>query len=362
MPSSSSSAFSSQAAATRVGEPGAGLRVEVEPQLVGVLLVVGEVGPDVEAEAGEVDRPRDVGEVGGHERPRRRAVDGLHRRRLEPVGRVVGDALLEEVLLADAVREALHQHGPAAHRAHQRLLDRRVVAHEVELRDPGVREQQLARAGDPHLAPGQLEHLGFAAGHGHTLTARTGAATARASAASAPARLGPRARRAASTPWPGRSRAQRPRAHARRRASPRRWRTRARRRRAAGRAGDSGRAPCRSQMSALSGGDRATPARASRRAPVAIASTVVEAPMLAPTSASRRRSTSCRAAQPAQRADRVRQPLALDDRGAGAVGERREARLVQAAARGRPTGPGRRGSRAGARPRARERPAAVKRP
>jgi hypothetical protein len=32
----------------------------------------------VEAQAREVDRPRDVRDVGRHERPRRRAVDGLH--------------------------------------------------------------------------------------------------------------------------------------------------------------------------------------------------------------------------------------------------------------------------------------------
>ena len=66
----------------RLGEAGARLRVEVEAQLVGVLGVVGAVRPDVEAQAGEVDRPGDVRDVGRHERPRRRAVDGLHGRRL----------------------------------------------------------------------------------------------------------------------------------------------------------------------------------------------------------------------------------------------------------------------------------------
>ena len=54
-----------------VREVGARLRVEVDAQLVGVLGVGGEVRPHVEAEAAEVDRPHDVREVGGHERPRR---------------------------------------------------------------------------------------------------------------------------------------------------------------------------------------------------------------------------------------------------------------------------------------------------
>ena len=159
IPSSSSSALSSRAARAHVREVRAGLRVEVEAQLVGVVGVVGAVGPDVEAEAGEVDGPGDVGDVGGHERPRGRAVDGLDRGRLQPLGHLVRHALLEERRAARALREALHQHRPAAHGPHQRLAHGGVVAHEVELRLAALGEQHLARAGDPHLAPGELEHL-----------------------------------------------------------------------------------------------------------------------------------------------------------------------------------------------------------
>ena len=152
----------------RLGEARARLGVEVEAQLVGVLGVVGAVRPDVEAQAGEVHRPRDVRDVGGHERPRRRAVDRLHGRRLQPVRRVLRHALLEERRAARALREALHEHRPAAHRAHQRLGDRRVVADEVELRLAALGEQDLVRARDPHLAPGELEDLGVLAGHAPT--------------------------------------------------------------------------------------------------------------------------------------------------------------------------------------------------
>ena len=129
--------------------------------------------PDVEAEAGEVDRPRDVRDVGGDQRARRRAVDGLHGRGLEPLGRARRHALLEERRPARALREALHQHRPPAHRAHERLGDRRVVADEVELRLAALGEQDLAGARDPHLAPRELEDLRVVVGHVPTVpTAR----------------------------------------------------------------------------------------------------------------------------------------------------------------------------------------------
>ena len=83
------------------------------PQLVGVLGIGGEVRPHVEAEAAEVHRPDDVREVGGDERPRRRAVRRADDRRLEPLGRVFGNALLEERRAAGAVREPLQEHRPA---------------------------------------------------------------------------------------------------------------------------------------------------------------------------------------------------------------------------------------------------------
>ena len=54
--------------AADIAEVRAGLGVEIEPQLVAVLGVRGAIGPDVEAEAPEVDRPDHVGEVGDDER------------------------------------------------------------------------------------------------------------------------------------------------------------------------------------------------------------------------------------------------------------------------------------------------------
>ena len=84
MPSSSNSALHVGGRGARLVEAGAGLRIEVDAQLVGVLGVVGERRPDVEAETAEVHGPGDVREIGGDERPRRRAVRRADDRRLEP--------------------------------------------------------------------------------------------------------------------------------------------------------------------------------------------------------------------------------------------------------------------------------------
>ena len=67
-------------------EPEAGLGVEVDAQLVGVVVVAREVGPHVEAETPEVHRPHDVGEIGGDQCLRRGAVRRADDRGLQPVG------------------------------------------------------------------------------------------------------------------------------------------------------------------------------------------------------------------------------------------------------------------------------------
>ena len=86
----------------------------------------------------------------------------------QPVRRALGHPLLEERRSAGALGEALHEHGAPAHRAHQRLGDGDVVADEVELGLAPLGEEHLVRAGDPDLAPGQLEHLGVVGAHAGT--------------------------------------------------------------------------------------------------------------------------------------------------------------------------------------------------
>ena len=68
-------------------EADAGRGVEVDAQLVGVGGVGGEVGPQVQAEAADVHRPHDVGDVGHDERVGGGAVGGGDGGRLQPVRR-----------------------------------------------------------------------------------------------------------------------------------------------------------------------------------------------------------------------------------------------------------------------------------
>ena len=113
----------------------------------------------MEPEAGEVDGPHDVCDVGENERTGRRAVRRAYDRRLQPLRHVLGDALLEERAPLRAVRETLHQCGPAAGNAHERLSDVKVVPHQGELCLPSFREEDLVRARDRDLSPVDVEHV-----------------------------------------------------------------------------------------------------------------------------------------------------------------------------------------------------------
>ena len=149
----------------------AGHRVEVDPQLVGVVEVLGADRVRVEVEAAEV---RDPGEAGGlveHDLVGGPAGREGERRRPDPLGRVVGGALLEERLLLGAVDEALERHRPAAHARQRPVGDREEVADEVELRVPGPGEVHLVRVADRDLAVADLEDL-LARGHATILGER----------------------------------------------------------------------------------------------------------------------------------------------------------------------------------------------
>src|SRR5207237_5173890 len=144
------------------GDAGRGAQVEAE--LVGMLLVVRLRRPDVEADAAEVDRPDDVGQVGRNERIRGGAIRGAHDCRLQPLRAHIRDPLLEEGGTSGPVRIALKENRAALHRPHQRLLDALVVADKVELCLAPLGEENLAGTGDRNLAPGRL-HKGGAFSH-----------------------------------------------------------------------------------------------------------------------------------------------------------------------------------------------------
>ena len=103
-----SSARTSRAASWTIENVTPGRRVEVDAQLVGVVWVGRQRRPDVEAEAGQVHGPQDVGQVGRNQRPRGGAVGSAHDGGLEPVGAGLGHPLLKER------RAARHRWGSAA--------------------------------------------------------------------------------------------------------------------------------------------------------------------------------------------------------------------------------------------------------
>jgi hypothetical protein len=119
-------------------------------------------GPDrvrVEVDAAEVDHPDELGGVvdddllggaaGGEAQ-----LDGV-----DPVRARLGGPLLEEGLLLRPVDEPLQRHRAPVDAAHRALCDCEVVAHQVQLGQPGTRKEHLVRVGDRDLAPGDLEHF-----------------------------------------------------------------------------------------------------------------------------------------------------------------------------------------------------------
>ena len=121
-----------------------GVRVEVDTQLVGVLGVGGLGRPDVEAQAGQVDRPQHMGEVGGHQGLGRGPVGGGHDRGLEPFRMVLGHAFWKNDVPVAPWGNRWSRTGRPPMAAHQRLLDGLVVVDQVELGLSPLGEEDLA--------------------------------------------------------------------------------------------------------------------------------------------------------------------------------------------------------------------------
>jgi hypothetical protein len=167
--------------AQRVGEVRAGLRVEVEAQLVRMVDVVAADRPRVEGDRAHVRGPGDDGELGGADLVRMAARGELDPRGLHVLRRSARDPLLEEgvaaALLAgrhdDArvhpLRPALERGRPQRERAHDAVADRDVVLDDVELGDRGrvlrAREDHAVGAGDAHLPVTGLDDCRFGCGH-----------------------------------------------------------------------------------------------------------------------------------------------------------------------------------------------------
>ena len=146
----------------------AGDRVEVDPQLIGMVEVVGTHGVRIEVDAAEVDDPGQGRRVVDDDLVGRPARRERELRRPDPVGRVVRRALLEERLLGDPIDEPLEGHRAAADTGQRPVGDGEVVLDEVQLRVPGVREVHLLRVGDRDLVAADLEDL-LGRRHGDTI-------------------------------------------------------------------------------------------------------------------------------------------------------------------------------------------------
>jgi hypothetical protein len=159
-----------------------GTGIEIDPQLVRMVQIAGSHGVRVEVDAGQVDDPRQRGGVIDDH-----LVGGAPGRegelyRSDVWRQVLGRALLEERLTIGALDEALERHGPIAD-AHQRAVrDAHVVLDELELRDPGLREEDLRWVGDRDLVPVEVEDLRLRPRHGHSVAS---SARCRARSASA---------------------------------------------------------------------------------------------------------------------------------------------------------------------------------
>ena len=113
--------------------------------------------PHVEAEAAEVDRPGHVRDVGDDQRVGGGAVDGADLGGRQPRRARSSGPASGRTTPPAPFGIALEQHRPTAHRPHQRPGDRLVVADEVELGLAALGEEDLVRARDRHLAPGEVD-------------------------------------------------------------------------------------------------------------------------------------------------------------------------------------------------------------
>ena len=147
-PCSSSTSRAMSATLQTSLQPNAGPGIEIDPQLVRVIEVLGPHRVRMEIDAGQVDDPQELGGVAqddlvGGAPGGKAELDGL-----DPVRPLLRRPLLVEELLVDAVDVALEDERPAAGRLQRRPGDRQVVVGQVELGVAGRWKQDLVRVGD----------------------------------------------------------------------------------------------------------------------------------------------------------------------------------------------------------------------
>jgi hypothetical protein len=132
--------------------------VEVDPELVGVLEVVGPHRMRVQVDAPEVDDPEKLCRVAYDDLSRRPAGWKAQLHRLDPLGMLFGGPFLKERLTLSAAHVALEHHRPRRDPPQRPLGHRHVVLGQVQLRVAGLWKEHLVRVGDRHFAPSDFQN------------------------------------------------------------------------------------------------------------------------------------------------------------------------------------------------------------
>ena len=142
----------------------AGHRVEVDPQFIRVVEIIGAHRMRVEVDAAQVDHPGQLRRVADHDLAGGPAGREAQLDRLDPVRAAFRSPLLEERLALGAVHETLQRHRAPRDTAHRPVRHREVVANQVDLGVTGAREEDLVRIADGHFPPRCL-HYRFSPRH-----------------------------------------------------------------------------------------------------------------------------------------------------------------------------------------------------
>ena len=137
----------------------AGHRIQVDPQLVGMLQISGPDRMRIQVDATEVDDPGELRRIPDDDLLRRSPRWEGQLDRLDPLRPRCRRALLKEGLTLRAVDKTLEGHGPAGHAAQRALRHRQVIANQVELGVTGLRKEDFVGIADGDLTARNLDDL-----------------------------------------------------------------------------------------------------------------------------------------------------------------------------------------------------------
>ena len=120
--------------------PGPG--IEIDAQLVGMIEIAGAHRMRMQLDAAEVHDPREPSRIVDHDLFGGAARGKRQRHRAQPLGPVVGRALLIEGVALGAVDEALEHDRAIADAGERAGRDREVVADEIELGELGLHSEK----------------------------------------------------------------------------------------------------------------------------------------------------------------------------------------------------------------------------